>query len=144
MPRHVTSPGATHTNDEIEALIARFFSAFDNRHGAPRLRDVTDCFTEKATIAHRTDTGTELCSPAEFALPRIELLTGGTLRHFHEWEVSSATQVFDGIAARISRYRKTGLLNGSEYGGSGTKCFQLAELGIGWRIASLAWVDDPT
>jgi len=143
VPSHVTSAAPTHTSDEIEALIARFFSAFDNRNGAPRLRDVTDCFTEKATIVHRSEAGTALCSPAEFALPRIESLTGGTLLHFHEWELSSATQVFDGIAARISRYHKTGLLNGSEYAGSGTKCFQLAEVGVGWRIASLAWVDDP-
>ena len=133
----------TPSNPEIEVLIARFFSAFDNRNGAvPRLRDVTDCFTDKATIVHRTEAGTELYSPAEFASPRIELLTGGTLLGFHEWEVSSATQVFDGIAARISRYRKVGFLNGSEYAGSGTKCFQLAEVGVGWRIASLAWVDE--
>jgi hypothetical protein len=144
MPRHVTSAATTQTNDEIEVLIARFFSAFDNRNGTPWLRDVTDCFTEKATIVHRTDAGTVLCSPAEFALPRIELLTGGSLLHFREWEVTSATQVFAGIAARISRYRKAGVLNGSEYAGSGTKCFQLAEVGVGWRIASLAWVDDPT
>jgi hypothetical protein len=149
VPRHVTSNNrnmeGTRTNDEIEVLIARFFSVFDNRAGAvPRLRDVTDCFTEKATIAHRTSARTELCSPAEFAIPRIEMLTGGTLLDFHELEVSSAMQVFDGIAARISRYRKSGLLNGSEYSGSGTKCFQLAEVGVGWRIASLAWVDDKT
>ena len=144
MPPHVTYLAPTHTNDEIEALIARFFSAFDNRNAHPRLRDVTDCFTEKATIVHHNDAGTELCSPAEFALPRIELLTGGRLLQFHEWEVSSATQVFDGIATRISRYSKTGVLNGSEYGGSGTKCFQLAEVSAGWRIASLAWVEDPT
>lgn len=149
MPRHVTSTQrsfeGTRICDGIEVLIARFFSVFDNREGAvPRLEDVTDCFTEKATIAHRTGARTELCSPAEFAIPRIELLTGGTLLQFHEWEVSSATQVFDGIAARISRYRKSGLLNGSEYSGSGTKCFQLAEVGVGWRIASLAWVDDRT
>jgi hypothetical protein len=78
----------------------------------------------------------------EFANPRIELLTHGKLLDFNEWEISSTTQIFNGIAARTSRYSKSGLLNGSDYSGSGTKCFQLVELGVGWRIASLAWVDD--
>lgn len=128
---------------EIDALVARFFRAFDNRAGAtPRLADMLDCFSEKATIAKRTSTGTELCTPREFAVPRIDLLTGGSLLHFHEWETSSSTQVFDGIAVRISRYGKSGVLDGKEYKGSGTKCFQLVDLGTGWRIAALAWVDD--
>ena len=128
---------------KIDVLIARFFSAFDNRNGArPLLADLTDCFTQNATIVRRSNTGAELYTVGEFAAPRIALLTQGGLLHFHEWEVSSATQIFDGIAARTSRYRKSGLLNGNDYSGSGTKCFHLADLGFGWRIASLAWVDD--
>jgi hypothetical protein len=128
---------------KIDALVARFFSAFDNRSGAlPKLADLTGCFSEKATIVRRFDTGAELYTVEEFASPRIELLTHGALLNFHEWEISSTTQIFDGIAARISRYCKNGLLNGSDYSGSGTKCFHLVDLGSGWRIASLAWVDD--
>ncbi len=128
---------------DIDALIARFFSAFDNRNGVrPQLAAMTDCFADKATIARRFETGAELYTVSEFASPRIELLTRGSLRDFHEWEISSATQVFDGIAARISRYGKAGLLNGNDCSGSGTKCFHLVDLGIGWRIASLVWVDD--
>jgi len=42
----------------------------------------------------------------------------------------------------MSRYTKAGLLNGNPYSGVGTKCFQLVLLDCGWRIASLAWVDD--
>jgi hypothetical protein len=70
------------------------------------------------------------------------LLTQGALLHFHEREISSTTQIFDGIATRTSRYSKSGLLDGNDYSGSGTKCFQLVDLGTGWRIAALAWVDD--
>ena len=129
--------------DKIDILVVRFFSAFDNRNGArPHLSEVTDCFTEKATIIRRSNTGAEVYTVGEFAAPRIELLTQGALLHFHEWEVSSTTQIFDGIAARISRYCKSGLLNGTEYSGSGTKCFHLVDMGFGWRISSLAWVDD--
>ena len=127
----------------IDVLIVRFFSAFDNRNGArPRFSDVTECFTDKATIVCRTNISAELYTVEEFATPRIELLSQGTLLQFHEWEVSSATQIFNGIAARTSRYCKSGLLNGNEYSGSGTKCFNLVDLGFAWRIASLAWVDD--
>ena len=129
--------------EKIDVLVANFFSAFDNRDGAmPRLADLVQCFTDKATIVRRSETGAELYTVAEFALPRIDLLTGGALLHFHEREISSTTQIFDGIATRTSRYCKSGLLDGNDYSGSGTKCFQLVELGTGWRIASLAWVDD--
>ena len=128
---------------EIDALVANFFSAFDNRDGAtPRLADLINCFTDKATIVRRSGSGAELYTVSEFAIPRIKLLTQGTLLHFHEREISSKTQIFNGIAIRTSRYRKSGLLDGNDYTGSGTKCFQLVDPGNGWRIASLAWVDD--
>jgi hypothetical protein len=129
--------------NKIDVLIVRFYSAFDNRNGAsPHLAELTDCFTEKATIARRSNAGAELYTIEEFATPRIELLTQGALLNFHEWETSSTTQIFGGIAARISRYSKAGALNGAHYSGSGTKCFHLIDVGVGWRIASLAWVDD--
>lgn len=128
---------------EIDALVARLFSAFDNRNGAtPCLDDVVDCFVDKAIIARRSDTGADLYTVREFGIPRIDLLTQGTLLNFHEWEISSRTEIFDGIAIRTSRYSKSGLLDGRDYTGSGTKCFQLVEASTGWRIAALAWVDD--
>lgn len=128
---------------KIDALVANFFSAFDNRDGAiPRLVDVINCFTDKATIVRRSESGAELYTVRKFALPRIKLLTQGALLHFHESEISSTTQIFGGLATRTSRYSKSGLLDGNDYSGSGTKCFQLVDLGPGWRIVSLAWVDD--
>jgi len=129
--------------DKIDALIGTFFSAFDNRGAAaPELNRVIDCFTDKAVIVRHSQLETTICTPLEFALPRIEMLTLGALRDFHEYETDSNTSIFGGIATRTSRYSKLGKLNGSNYSGSGTKCFQLVELGNGWRISSLAWVDD--
>ncbi|HEU4663304.1 MAG TPA: hypothetical protein VFS55_04675 [Dokdonella sp.] len=127
----------------IDRLIADFFSAFDNRAGTPGMAAILDCFADKAVVARRSGTGTELLTVAEFARPRIELLAGGALVDFHESETLSTTSIVGrGIAARVSRYRKSGLLNGERYAGSGTKLFQLVSLGDDWRIASLAWVDD--
>lgn len=128
---------------EIDSLVARFFATFDNRSGAtPRLADMADCFTDKAVIVRQSSGGAEIYTVAEFATPRIELLTRGALRDFHEHETSATMQIFNGIAIRTSRYSKSGLLDGKDYSGSGTKCFQFVELATGWRIASLAWVDD--
>lgn len=128
---------------EIDALVANFFSAFDNRDGGtPLLADLVNCFTDKATIVRRSSSGAELYTVSEFAIPRIKLLTEGALLHFHESEISSKTELFSGIAIRTSRYSKSGLLDGKDYRGSGTKCFLLIDLGTSWRIASLAWVDD--
>src|ERR1044072_9999011 len=95
---------------EIDALIANFFSAFDNRNGVvPQLDALIDCFTAKATVARRFDGGAEVCTVKEFALPRIKLLTLGSLIDFHEEEVNSTTQLFDGIATRTSRHLTSGL-----------------------------------
>jgi hypothetical protein len=135
--------GHIHAQEAIDELVVRFFSVFDNRNGAkPRLADLTACFAEKASVARHSDAGAELSTVVEFAGPRIDLLCQGTLIDFHEWEVSSTTQIFDGIATRTSRYSKAGLLNGKAYRGSGTKCFHFVNLGAGWGITSLVWVDD--
>ncbi len=128
---------------KVDALIARFFAVFDNRDDArPQIATLTGCFVENAVIVRHDGKTAEFCTVLEFAAPRIRLLTEGTLVQFHEWEETSSTQVFGGIAARVSRYGKAGILDGKAYSGSGTKCFQLVEAGIGWRISSLAWVDD--
>src|SRR5689334_18278925 len=101
---------------EIDAVVANFFSVFDNRNGAkPRLADLINCFTNKATIVRRSNSGAELYTVREFAIPRIKLLTQGTLLNFHEWEISSKTEIFAGIAIRTSRYSKAGMLDGNDY-----------------------------
>ncbi len=128
---------------EIDALIAEFFAAFDNRGDArPQIATVTQCFAGRAVVVRHDREAAEFYTVLEFAAPRIKLLTEGALVQFHEWEESSSTEVFGGIAARVSRYSKAGILDGKAYSGSGTKCFHLVETGMGWRISSLAWVDD--
>jgi hypothetical protein len=127
---------------EIDALIARFFSAFDNRTGTPAIEDVTACFADKAVIACHDGTGTKLYTAHEFAAPRIELLQGGSLRDFCEAETKSTTRIVGGIATRTSRYTKSGLLDGAPYGGAGTKLFHLVSMDGRWLISSLAWQDD--
>lgn len=78
---------------------------------------------------------------AEFAEPRVKLLTSGTLQGFHEWETSNTTSEHGEFAVRISAYSKSGTLESRPYEGVGTKLFQLARTDEGWRIASLCWFD---
>ena len=128
--------------EEIDKLIADFFSAFDNRNGSPEIANILACFADKAVIVRSSGSNTDLYTVMDFALPRIELLTQGALVNFHETEIGSTTSIFGGIATRTSRYSKAGLLKGDHYAGVGTKLFQLVSLDCGWRIASLAWVDE--
>lgn len=127
----------------IEALIERFFAAFDNRNGQiPRQDLVTELFAERAIIVTHHNGHCDLFSPSEFAQPRIALLGSGELVDFHEWEETSSTEIVGELATRTSRYAKAGLHLGADYAGSGTKFFQLAKFASGWRIIALSWIDD--
>jgi hypothetical protein len=131
-------------HENIDALIQRFFAAFDNRNARiPRQELITELFAERAIIATHHDGRCELYSPSEFAEPRIALLRSGDLLEFHEWEETSSTQIVGELATRTSRYAKAGLHLGAEYAGRGTKFFQLAKFSSGWRIVALSWIDDP-
>ena len=128
---------------QIEALIGEFFRAFDNRAGAkPSAAALLALFAERAVICQHKAGGCELHSPDEFARPRVQLLTGGSLREFHEWELEATTTIRGPLATRVSRYAKSGRMDGADYAGSGTKLFQLTRVDGHWRILCLAWFDD--
>ena len=129
---------------QIDAIIAAFFGAFDNRNGrSPSLDDLTCLFLPGALIVRDTGPDCEHCSVAQFAAPRLQLLTNGSLVGFHEWETEHSTQVTGSVAVRASRYRKQGTFHGRPYEGTGQKFFQLGRLAAGWRISAIAWADDP-
>ncbi len=130
---------ATH---RLDSFIARFFAAFDNRNGrVPTRQELDALFVEGAIILHAAAGATSVLSVAQFAEPRIALLTSGRLLDFHEWETTHSTQWFSQFAIRTSQYEKAGLLDAKPYDGGGTKLFQLAYLDGQWRIASLCWYD---
>lgn len=128
----------------IDRLIGAFFATFDNRSTHPQLARVLACFAPGAVIARCVGEAVEVMDADAFAAPRIALLTGGALTGFHEAETAASTMVLRGLAMRTSRYRKTGLLDGAVFGGTGTKWFHLACIEGAWRITSLAWADDET
>jgi hypothetical protein len=126
----------------ISEIVSGFFDSFDNRKNrVPDFSLFTMYFVDGSVIANRSNTGVEIWSLHEFWKPRIELLTGGRLTEFHEWETESETSIFNGIAIRCSTYQKAGLLDGLPYDGIGTKCFQFALTPDGWRITYVLWED---
>jgi hypothetical protein len=128
---------------QIEALIGEFFGAFDNRAGAtPSAAAMVALFAERAVICQHKPGGCEFYSPAEFVRPRVQLLTGGSLREFHEWELEATTTIRGPLATRVSRYAKSGRMDGADYAGQGTKLFQLTRVDGRWRILALGWFDD--
>jgi len=126
----------------LDSFIARFFGAFDNRDGhVPTRAEIDALFIKNAVILQRVGDKTAVMSVAEFADPRVALLTSGRLQDFSEWETANTTQMFSNFAIRTSQYAKQGLLDSQPYSGRGTKLFQLANLDDEWRVASLCWFD---
>lgn len=126
----------------LDSFIARFFAAFDNRHGRiPTRAEIDALFIGSAVILQHAKGETKVMTVAEFADPRVALLTSGRLREFSEWETTHSTQMFHHFAIRTSKYEKSGLLDSAPYAGNGTKLFQLALINGEWRIASLCWYD---
>jgi len=128
---------------QVDALIAGFFDAFDNRDGrVPDHGRLARMFADRAVVAMQQGAACVLYTPDEFIAPRIALLASGELVGFHEWEESASTQIIGSLALRASRYAKTGVRNGDAVAGRGAKFFQLARLACGWRIVALSWADD--
>lgn len=128
---------------QIDALIAAFFAAFDNRKGrAPDPERLARMFAEQAVVTMHQASGCLLYTPQEFIAPRVALLKSGELVEFHEWEDSATTQVLGSLGVRTSRYAKSGVRNGDSFTGSGTKFFHIARMAGGWQIVALSWIDD--
>ncbi|MGY3266146.1 hypothetical protein [Lysobacter sp. HA35] len=126
----------------IDALIAAFYSLFDNRDGlSPLLRTPERVFLPDVTIVRRDADAISVMSLHDFIKPRRAWLADGTLVDFHEWETQSRTFVAGDIATRLSRYRKQGFRSGVAIDGEGAKSLQLVCTEAGWRIASVLWQD---
>ena len=126
----------------IAAVVAAFYSLFDNRDGlSPLLDTLHRVFIDGASIVRREGDAIEVTSLDAFLAPRRRWLADGTMVDFHEWEIHAATAIAGGIATRRSRYRKRGLKNGVPIDGEGAKALQLVRVAQGWRVASVLWED---
>lgn len=127
---------------EIEALIAAFYAAFDNREGRrPAVEALREMFSPGATITRVNGEAVDRWTPEAFIAPRQAMLTDGTLTDFREWETAARTEVLANIASRWSTYSKAGVLEGADYHGGGHKFIQLHREAGHWRISAILWED---
>ncbi|WP_030842896.1 DUF4440 domain-containing protein [Streptomyces sp. NRRL F-4474] len=128
---------------EIDMVTAEFFGSFDNRGGKPA--DVARIRRLALPGAVIVMTGPRFTAYTvdEFIAPREELLGGGRLVEFAEWETSERTEIAGDIASRFGAYRKSGILDGEPFEGGGTKTIQFVRTPQGWRIAAFSWYDEP-
>jgi hypothetical protein len=128
---------------EIDKVMSKFFAVFDNRDGnIPDFGEFGQLFEDTAMIYKSDGQYTEPMCVEEFMAPRAAILTDGTLQDFYEWEISHKTVINGGIATRLCRYGKSGLLNGAPYAGEGDKHIQLVYTTYGWQIVSVIWQDE--
>ena len=127
----------------IEALVRELFSAFQSTQAATgSLERLPSIFTTDATVTVLSAGDLRTESVPDFIRPRRELLLGGSLTDFREWETDGVTLLGRDVACRRSRYAKRGMRDGEEFTGVGTKVFGLVRLGGAWKILSLLWQDD--
>ena len=127
----------------IDALATAFFAVFCNDHGPVDLARLAALCLPQVRIVRAVGALLESDDLAGFVAPREALLNGGRLRGFSEQECESRTDIFGNIAQRWSRYRKRGVLDGVPFEGEGWKSLQCVRTPQGWRIAAVAWDDQP-
>lgn len=126
----------------IDGIARTFFSAFDNRNGAPNLDVLRSLFVERGLIIRNTTGAPEVMDVDAFIAPRRAILTDGTLTGFHEEELAARTEIFGNIAQRFCSYRKSGVRNGVPFDARGMKTMQFLRVADGWKLASVVWDDE--
>ena len=126
----------------IDGVVGSFFAAFASGPDVrARLDALRESFLPEAVIV-RGGLDPAIYDVDGFIAPRAELLTGGRLAGFREWEVDGRTDLFGDVAARTCTYAKEGVLDGRPFSGRGFKTLQFVRLDGRWRISALAWDDE--
>jgi len=126
----------------IADVIGTFFAAFTSGPEVrTRLAELRELFRPEAVIV-RAGVDPAVYDVDGFIAPRAELLTGGRLADFREWEVDGRTDRFGDVAGHVCTYAKEGVLDGRPFTGRGFKSLQLVRLDGRWRISALAWDDE--
>lgn len=128
---------------EIAGIVRTFFAAFTSAvDGTARLDALREVFLPEAVIVRTGGGEPTVYGVDSFIAPRQELLSGGTLTDFREWELSGRTEVFGDIAQHFCAYAKAGVQDGKPFTVQGMKTVQFVRTSAGWRISAAAWDDE--
>jgi hypothetical protein len=135
--------GETADRAAIADLTRAFFAAFTSGPGcAERLDALPSLFLPQAVIVKTGGGEPTVYDVDGFIAPRRELLLGGALTDFREWETTGRTDLFGDIAQHFCGYAKQGVQDGVPFTGAGQKTLQFVRTGAGWRISAAAWDDE--
>jgi hypothetical protein len=127
----------------IAEIVRTFFAAFTSGPDlAVRMDALRAVFLPKAVIVRTCGGEPAVYDVDGFIAPRQELLSGGELVDFSEWELSGRTEVFGDIAQHFCSYARRGVQDGSAFTGRGMKTLQFVRTAAGWRISAAAWDDE--
>jgi hypothetical protein len=126
----------------IDTVIHSFFGIFNNKDQQPDWNLVRTLCIPETLIIKKEGLNETVYNLDSFIEPRKKILSDGTLTEFEEMETGEQTTISGNIAQRASQYRKSGLLNGKPFEGSGRKFFQLINTPGGWKINAVLWEDD--
>lgn len=130
---------------EVMACVETFFAAFTTGAGLDqRLEALATSFLPEATVVHFSPPGELVVDGVgAFIEPRRAYLSGDAVTEFKEWALPGQVTVNGDLAVWSGPYAKTGNGPGGRLAGSGFKVIQLVRLHGAWRIAHVAWQDDP-
>jgi hypothetical protein len=138
VPRDVTPDEAA-----IAEVVSTFFAAFTSGPGIEsRIEALRAAFVPEAVVVRTCGGVPAVYGVEDFLRPRLELLTGGSLVDFSEWEVRGRTDLFGDVAQHFCSYAKQGVQDGVPFTGRGMKTMQLVRMPAGWRISAAAWDDE--
>ena len=137
------SPDTATDLAEIEDLVRAFFAAFtSDPDSSRRLEALRSMFLPEAVIIRTCGLEPVAYDVQGFIAPRADLLSGGTLVEFKEWELSGRIDLFGDIAHWFGAYEKAGVQDGEPFTGRGMKSLQFVRTPQGWRISAAAWDDE--
>ena len=138
----VDVPAETADDQEIRAVVDRFFAAFvSGPEAAVRADDLRTVLLPEALLVSAAGAAPTSYDVDSFIAPRVTLLGGDTMTGFHEWVESARVDRFGDIAQVWCGYAKSWLQDGEPRQGSGAKSLQLVRTTDGWRISAVVWDD---
>jgi RimJ/RimL family protein N-acetyltransferase len=126
----------------LNYITKNFFGIFTNKNGnVPVWETLYSLCIPQALIIKKSTESESIYSLDSFLTPRKELLSGGLLKEFEEYETFSETKIVGNIAQRFSVYQKEGYHNGTHFSENGHKLFQFIRTEQGWKISAMVWED---
>jgi ketosteroid isomerase-like protein len=128
--------------EQFAAVVDAFFAAVSFHEGStPAYERLRELVVPGGQLIKNSGDAPEVATVDEFIQSRQALVDSGELTSFAEFETHAITEVFGGVAHRMSTYGKHGVANGASFTAVGVITTQFVLTPVGWLISSMAWDD---